>query len=1733
LERNNRKVVLVYYKKKISLGLFGSGYIKIVIKPVSLLKIIAALVILLSSLNYASAREVDIKIAVLAHRGPESCIKTWKPTADYLTRKIPNHSFSILPVDNDSIMTALENNSVGFVLTNPGSHVQIENLYRITPVATLKKQFQGKAMDQFGAVVFARADRDDISDLNDLKAKRFIAVHEKAFGGYLLALKEMRSAGVSPGRDFKEVLFGGFPQKNIVFSVQDGQADAGTVRTGILEKLVSEGQIKLDNFKILNPKKVPEFPLLLSTDLYPEWPLSSLEHTPRHLANKVFLALAQLDETHPVSIDSGTFGWGFPRSYAQVKYVLNEIDEFESYKSGAVGLFERFWKLVLGLYFVFLWLLYNRFLKKFERFREDSTNPGMPRYYKWMAPPDLGILVLLILIGIGLNSLNIPLFLGVDFIFGSIPVLVAISFFSNIWAIAAAVAISSYTYVLWGHPYAVIIFVVEAVFVLWRVSNTESKDFIKADLLYWITMGIPLVYFFYTFGLHQNWQSVQLILFKQAINGIFNAVLAQIIIDFFVTRGWLSRMNLSSRIPFNRLILTYLASFILLSGLLITIFYNQENLEDDTHAAAVNISDELSDINNILSQNREKLMEDLSFLSSRFEKVDLGHTDFSEFKKTCHEYLKRHNQVLGIKVTDDKGNQLIATSELGRWKKLIEEHENIQDLYLPNAPFVSPLYNYQQGLDPYFILSVPVEDNRWLEGIHVQAFISSSMINSVLEPFFHSHSYVLIKDSNGVPVSNSFPDNFLSPEQYQLANTQTSIFKRPDIYHWIPSAEKISDMARWRQSLIGTEKELVGFNGWKLTVGSPMEPYVDDIREDISVSLCVIFFSFVMLFFIATRMSMSITKSLMNLEEITNSAKDHDWDNLQKKWPKNIILEIDNLANNFLAMIGSVEKTSTESMRTATELTQLIDTANAPIFGVDPDGNINEWNQMVSRITGFSKQEVLGQNLVNHYITGEYKKAVYEVLEKALHGDETDNYEVPLYTKTGERVMILLNATTRRDAEGTIVGVVGVGQDITEIDQIRTEMERTATELTQLIDTANAPIFGVDPDGNINEWNQMVSRITGFSKQEVLGQNLVNHYITGEYKKAVYEVLEKALHGDETDNYEVPLYTKTGERVMILLNATTRRDAEGTIVGVVGVGQDITEISEYRNNLEKMIDQRTKDLNHALNNMEEAKNSLENSQSELMVRNRIANVFLTSKNHDVYNDLLNIVLNFFESPLGLIGFINNAGDLEIPSLKGYVMEMCRVKGKDIIFKKESWGGMWGDTLSQGKSFLSNKDLKVPEGHLKLERALTVPIIVSGDVIGLLAIANRKEDFTESDLAKLEAVSNHIAPLLFARLQKESQEKEKKVAEKRLQESLNDTEEARDRIDGILKSVADGLIVTDIHNRVILMNRAAEDLLNVRFSEVIDRPIDFAIQDKTLRDKVKETLNRKTTGYLFDFELQDQQSGTEKIMRARTSVIFDRDNKESGIVTIIHDVTHEREVDRMKTEFISTAAHELRTPLTSIQGFSEILLTKKSLKAEEQTKFLNYINGQAVGLGKIINDLLNVSRIESGRGFMLHKEPCFPGEMIEQIIPYFRENNTSHSFETKLPSSKIELFVDKEKMGQVLKNLLSNAVKYSPGGGGITLSIENSEDSVIVSIQDQGIGMSSEQVEKIFDKFYRADASNTAIEGTGLGMTIVRYIIEAHEGAIWIESEPGRGTTVYFKIPINQNKGIKDENNSNR
>ena len=189
-----------------------------------------------------------------------------------------------------------------------------------------------------------------------------------------------------------------------------------------------------------------------------------------------------------------------------------------------------------------------------------------------------------------------------------------------------------------------------------------------------------------------------------------------------------------------------------------------------------------------------------------------------------------------------------------------------------------------------------------------------------------------------------------------------------------------------------------------------------------------------------------------------------------------------------------------------------------------------------------------------------------------------------------EQAKHLLNATTRRDIEDNIVGVIGVGQDITEAKKAQAAEQRLAAELTQFIDTANAPIFGIDVNGKVNEWNQQAANITGFAKEEVMGSDLVADFITDDYKESVREVLENALQGAERANYEFPLFTKAKRQVDVLLNATTRRDIEGNIVGVIGVGQDITELREKNAALQQArkmeaVGQLTGGIAHDFNNL--------------------------------------------------------------------------------------------------------------------------------------------------------------------------------------------------------------------------------------------------------------------------------------------------------------------------------------------------------------------------------------------------------------------------------------------------------------------------------------------------------------------------------------------------------------------
>jgi PAS domain S-box-containing protein len=368
----------------------------------------------------------------------------------------------------------------------------------------------------------------------------------------------------------------------------------------------------------------------------------------------------------------------------------------------------------------------------------------------------------------------------------------------------------------------------------------------------------------------------------------------------------------------------------------------------------------------------------------------------------------------------------------------------------------------------------------------------------------------------------------------------------------------------------------------------------------------------------------------------------------------------------------------TETDYVAKELTRLLETASNPVFGIDTEGKINEWNQTSEKIMGFTKDEVLGKDLVQTFIAEDYRASVKKVLEDALLGKETTNFELSLFTKKGKGVILLFFASTRRDIAGKINGVLGRGQDITErvfqnkerekradelalanielafqnkekdkradelvianeekekradelalanielafqnkekdkradelvianeekekrADELalanielafqnkekdkRAEELVIAEELKQFIQTANTPVFGIDNIGVINEWNQTSEKISGYKKEEVLGLNWLKLTPVNSEKDAKI-VVKNALKGKQTSNFEFITRAKNGQKVILLVNTSTRRDAAGKITGVLGVGQDITELVGYRNDLELKVYQRTLKLNIAL-----------------------------------------------------------------------------------------------------------------------------------------------------------------------------------------------------------------------------------------------------------------------------------------------------------------------------------------------------------------------------------------------------------------------------------------------------------------------------------------------------------------------------------------------------------------------
>lgn len=413
----------------------------------------------------------------------------------------------------------------------------------------------------------------------------------------------------------------------------------------------------------------------------------------------------------------------------------------------------------------------------------------------------------------------------------------------------------------------------------------------------------------------------------------------------------------------------------------------------------------------------------------------------------------------------------------------------------------------------------------------------------------------------------------------------------------------------------------------------------------------------------------------------------------------------------------------------------------------------------------------------------------------------------------------------------------------------------------------------------------------------------------------------------------------------------------------------------------------------------------------------------------------------------------------------------------------------------------------------IQSLVCVPVLVGGKLYGFLGFdaVRTERHWDERDLKLLKTFGEVIGNAL-----------KHQQSSTVLHQTLKEAEADREKVSAILSSVADALIVTDHKYQVQLMNRAAQELFGTAVPGEQSQPSGlFAVLEE-----LKVAFSRKVTAEPFDLELPAGDTGKSMTLQARVAETKGASGIRSGLVVSFRDVTREREIERMKSEFISTAAHELNTPLSTMMGYTELLLDTTLFRVvdeEQRTDFLREIYSRGEALSLIVDDLLDVSRIELGLPVKLNLQTHRLGEVLAKILEYCRLRDTQHIYHLELATdlALCEVRFDYHRINQALENLLSNAAKYSPPGKRIVVGAACNQDRWRVTVEDQGVGMTPEQLERVFDKFYRADSSDTAIGGLGLGMSIARQIVEAHGGTICLESEEGVGTIATIEIPFQQ------------
>ncbi len=346
---------------------------------------------------------------------------------------------------------------------------------------------------------------------------------------------------------------------------------------------------------------------------------------------------------------------------------------------------------------------------------------------------------------------------------------------------------------------------------------------------------------------------------------------------------------------------------------------------------------------------------------------------------------------------------------------------------------------------------------------------------------------------------------------------------------------------------------------------------------------------------------------------------------------------------------------------------------------------------------------------------------------------------------------------------------------------------------------------------------------------------------------------------------------------------------------------------------------------------------------------------------------------------------------------------------------------------------------------------------------------------------------------------------------------------RQHAEAILQSISDAVLVTDAFNEVAIANEAAAEALRFCLEDARHQPIDQVVGDQSLVKLIRDTRESGSLANRRHFEHRVQHNGRSSVFDVSLSCVANQQHEVAGVVTILHDVTKEKEISAMKSDFVSSVSHELRTPLSSIKAYVEMLVDGEAEDEQTRTEFYNIIQSEANRLSRLIDNILNISRIESGIQKVQREHISLPS-VIREVVEVMQPQARAKRIELTVADSPLyyEVYADKDMVYQAMLNLVGNALKYTPEGGRVSIDTVMDEHgrTVEVNVHDTGVGIPADALPHLFEKFYRvADHKNIA-KGTGLGLNLVKHIVETvHHGRLTVRSEVGAGSTFTMSLPV--------------